>query len=329
MVLPVYYRKIRRSRPFYGSSNVTIVTFATAAAIVGVLLFGPVVLADRYLNFNGTSIIRAFPPADENNNIRLLWANNYYNNTTSINTTNIRQRQNQARIIGGDTAATYEFPSFAFNGCGGTLIRSDLVLTAAHCQSLFEETKLVYIGTTINPTTGTTSQGEAIAIEKIIPHSKYSWDTNENDIMILKLACKSRAPLQKLNWSTNIPAVDDPAVVVGYGATKFGDKYTTQLNKVQVSIVDGVTCHWLYQGWINNRIMICAGDTMWGGKDACGGDSGGPLLTSDGQYQVGIVSFGWDCGLAAYPGVYTRISPYRRWIGRVIKYYSKPNGNYC
>ncbi|CAN7993001.1 unnamed protein product, partial [Ixodes hexagonus] len=46
------------------------------------------------------------------------------------------------------------------------------------------------------------------------------------------------------------------------------------------------------------------------------GDSGGPLmLDHEGRWTaVGIVSFGYRCGVAGYPGVYTRISKHLQWI---------------
>ena len=55
--------------------------------------------------------------------------------------------------------------------------------------------------------------------------------------------------------------------------------------------------------------MLCAGES---GKDACHGDSGGPLVQNG--VQVGIVSFGPDCGNASYPGVYVQVDVYMEFI---------------
>lgn len=66
--------------------------------------------------------------------------------------------------------------------------------------------------------------------------------------------------------------------------------------------------------------QLCAGGVK--GKDSCGGDSGGPLMFpgSYGKFGVryvqrGLVSFGSKrCGLGGYPGVYTNIAYYMKWI---------------
>ena len=61
--------------------------------------------------------------------------------------------------------------------------------------------------------------------------------------------------------------------------------------------------------------MICAGYAN-GGKDACSGDSGGPLICQNGKFAVitGIISWGIECALENYPGVYTRVPYFLQWI---------------
>jgi len=53
--------------------------------------------------------------------------------------------------------------------------------------------------------------------------------------------------------------------------------------------------------------MICAGVSE-GGKDSCGGDSGGALYIKKSGKQIGIVSSGEGCAQKENPGVYGNVA---------------------
>ena len=61
--------------------------------------------------------------------------------------------------------------------------------------------------------------------------------------------------------------------------------------------------------------MICAGD-VYGEQDSCYGDSGGPLAVyANGEWVLsGVVSWGYECANAQFPGIYARVSRYIDWI---------------
>lgn len=60
--------------------------------------------------------------------------------------------------------------------------------------------------------------------------------------------------------------------------------------------------------------FICAGSEE--GRDACKGDGGNPLVCQIGNnfFQIGIVSWGIDCGINGVPGVYTNVAKFTDWI---------------
>jgi len=93
---------------------------------------------------------------------------------------------------------------------------------------------------------------------------------------------------------------------------------SSTLRQLPVEIISPALCKrpdW-YGKKMDESSMVCAGYPA-GGKDACLGDSGGPLQcrSRDGRWKLaGIVSWGTKCARAKKPGIYTRISSLQRWI---------------
>ena len=82
-------------------------------------------------------------------------------------------------------------------------------------------------------------------------------------------------------------------------------------NQVTVPVVSDDHCRDSYGQSDITDSMICAGLDQ-GGKDSCQGDSGGPFMC--GNQLSGIVSWGYGCAEAGYPGVYTQTSYFIDWI---------------
>ena len=118
--------------------------------------------------------------------------------------------------------------------------------------------------------------------------------------------------VQPIELTSVAPSVGTPVMVTGWGALYANGYSPSQLQQVQVNIVNQEECHQNYQavGGVTER-MICAGLPK-GGKDACQGDSGGPLV-SEGKL-AGIVSWGIGCAWEGYPGVYSNVANLRNWI---------------
>lgn len=246
-----------------------------------------------------------------------------WNETTFLRSSR-RRNAAEGRIVGGIPAGRKEFPSYVHGGgCGGTLIRPHLVLTAGHCADNFED-ESIRVGRNRR------NAGIRIQVKESTVHPNLNEKTFENDIAIVKLSCSIRnATLQVLNLDDTKPADGDTVVTIGFGDIREGGPSSVVLLKTQVNVVPQKLCKQRYNGIYNiyKKEMICAG-AKGGGRDSCQGDSGGPLYGPDGR-QVGIVSFGVGCGMPKYPGVYTRISHYKEFINDMIQEYSDPIPPYC
>lgn len=99
---------------------------------------------------------------------------------------------------------------------------------------------------------------------------------------------------------------------LGWGTTSSGGSKSSILLDVDLKVVDQNECNEKYQagGATITDVMFCAAAE---GKDSCQGDSGGPLVIkrdTSTDVQVGVVSWGFGCADASYPGVYARVSKY-------------------
>lgn len=236
----------------------------------------------------------------------------------------------QPRIVGGDPAPDDAWPSTVqvfvkiapgeYNFCGGTLIDKGWVLTAGHCV-VDENDKprsyaafQVLIGTQLL----SSSEGELVDVTNVYLHPGFYTDgfgVPRNDIALLELSIDS--DVETLPLVSSSPAVGTMATVVGWGLTDPDMKDLSEtLREVDLPIVSNSTCNTVYNGLISDSEM-CAGYVN-GGKDACLGDSGGPLMVEQGGIyrQAGIVSVGAGC--AETYGVYTRVSAYLAWISQYV-----------
>jgi trypsin len=201
--------------------------------------------------------------------------------------------------------------------CGGSVIATQWIMTAAHCYPGLTAGDLdVIVG--IHDLAG--SGGQRLDVAEIVVHPDYS-GRRANDIALLRVETPMTAPVLPLASEADSQLWDAGVVatVMGWGATETGAP--SVLHDVAVPIISDADCSSIYGSKVVPDINICAGDLINGGVDRCRGDSGGPLVVPQGTetVAVGIVSWGSKkCGLPNAPGVYTEVGAFTNWIMSIL-----------
>ncbi|NWX34716.1 CATG protein, partial [Notiomystis cincta] len=232
------------------------------------------------------------------------------------------------RIIGGQEVKPHSRPYMAYlkieNGsqrsyCGGFLISSGAVLSAAHCVDKEGTLNITVVLGAHN------RRDQELSQQKFYPacwvtHPKYSRSGFRNDIVLLQLKPKARInkDVKVISFARSNEAVraGTACMVAGWGWTSRSGQNTDVMREVELKVQDGLMCEQEFPKF-QNRSMICAGDAQRR-KATYHGDSGGPLICN--QKAHGIVSHGHKCQI--FPEVFTRISYFEPWIREQLKRFS-------
>ena len=242
-------------------------------------------------------------------------------------------------IFGGHQVSPGQYPWIVYVGyllrgsiftiCAGTIINDRYILTGAHCldepQPLDEH--LLIFSSPLSLGTWTLQHGvctdkmtisNTLSYKRVIRHENYSeTSATSADIALIEL----RHPLTFNSTFAPIclPGFTDfdNFVAAGWGETKeFDDREQECLMEADLKLVNRSECTRIHKDL--QPYEICAGGNE---KNACPGDSGGPLMTRRHGvvYQAGIIKGGRakddrTCGPFGLPAIFDLVPAYADWI---------------
>jgi hypothetical protein len=244
----------------------------------------------------------------------------------------------RASIIGGVPAENGTFPWLAyvvdekdegFGLCTGTVISSNVILTAAHCAENVE-TGVINEPAGYAIVTGnvewTAPSRQVSGVSKVIIYPGYLRGYAVGDAALLILKTPTTAPAIGLAaWpsdSTDLEA-GKPAILAGWGKTSSGEEdLTERLQWAETVIQRPAYCE-------ANAPTFFPGDELCEVNPpdyetgACEGDSGGPLISlnpsGSGVIEIGLTSHGYGECSTSKPTVSTRTDLIASWADSWIE----------
>jgi secreted trypsin-like serine protease len=238
-------------------------------------------------------------------------------------------------IYGGTSAKVGEFPFMAsiqsYNRtiCGGTILSSRWVLTAAHCVT---EYLSLPSGFSVSVGTIRNISEYPVRVTRIEVPDDYNPRRFTYDLALLELAkpLTFNATVRPARIASDEISPGDEFIAIGWGLTE-SRKPASTLQHVRVKAASTSKCG-EYRGWeSHNAAWICTGDTP--GTGTCFGDSGSPLIWPTlpdkdedfAAYVFGITSFSYnpysilldECADRNILDYYTRLDYHIYWISSI------------
>ncbi|KAK6191995.1 hypothetical protein SNE40_003552 [Patella caerulea] len=236
------------------------------------------------------------------------------------------------RIVGGSNAYAGQFPwqvslqvssgsSWSHN-CGGILISSNRVLTAAHCVDGRSASQFrVVLGEHRLQNTDGTEQ--YLSLSSLVMHPSYDGNNNNDgfahDFAVLRLSGSANTGSSAVSIIGMANSGDDftneKCTISGWGRTVGGGSLPNTLQYIAMTQISNAQCRSAMSSVGGASIgsgHICVAEPN---KSACNGDSGGPMVCSG--KLAGVTSWVVGSCLTSYPSVYGRVSEYRNWIDSI------------
>lgn len=256
----------------------------------------------------------------------------------------------RGRIVGGKKVEAGSFPWQASlwntksktHFCGGSLVASRWVVTAAHCVAGADPDDVQVRLGKIFTDRAEPSREQLISANSILIHPHYDHHRSDYDRDIALIRLKTAViytdyvrpiclPLRGNDADRYLLRPGMTGVITGWGDKKQRlpklAKVLKKMRQADVPVVNQTKCKKANKKYVVTDNMFCAGYFNGTHGDACQGDSGGPLaienslsldVANERWVLAGVISWGRGCGGMGTYGVYTRVSMFVRWINNQI-----------
>jgi Trypsin len=194
--------------------------------------------------------------------------------------------------------------------CTAVVLAPRIVLTAAHCVAATKDLRIFYRDGAGSPVI---VEAKAVAV-----HPGFRADARKQRVVSIDLALiQTQTPLDARFSPASLDdsgaaAVGQSVRIVGYGLAREGEGTSGGVLRSALLRVRAPL----------STVLLWAEDPNGAGAGACSGDSGGPILSSDGAKVLAITTWSEGLGGGRRCGAITQgpfVAPNRAWIEGVLK----------